>query len=105
MRLQRRDAPRAQVWSAESGACLRTVEQVGHGLCAMFAPGGRHAVVGAKEGSIAILDVGAATVVETLPAHTSAVRRARATRLASCSADSEPKLWQRHVGVARAAVL
>lgn len=39
----------------------------------MFAPGGRHAVVGTKEGAIDILDVGAATLVETLPAHTSAV--------------------------------
>ena len=62
------------MWSAESGACLRTVETAGHGLCALFAPGGRHAVMGTKEGAIDILDVGAATVVETLPAHTSAVR-------------------------------
>ena len=67
-----------QVWSAESGACLRTVEQAGHGLCVMFAPGGRHAVVGTKEGAIDILDVGAATVVETLQAHTSAARQAPA---------------------------
>ena len=51
------------------------MEQAGHGLCVMFAPGGRHAVVGTKEGAIDILDVGAATVVETLPAHTSAVSR------------------------------
>lgn len=64
-----------QVWSVETGACLRTVELAGHGLCAMFAPGGRHAVMGTKEGALDILDVGAATVVETLPAHTSAARQ------------------------------
>ncbi len=51
------------------------MEQAGHGLSVMFAPGGRHAVVGTKEGAIDILDVGAATLVETLPAHTSAVSR------------------------------
>jgi hypothetical protein len=65
---------RAQVWNVETGACLRTIEQAGHGLCAVFAPGGRHAVVGTKEGALDILDVGAAAVVETQPAHSSAVR-------------------------------
>jgi len=60
----------------DTGACLRTIEQAGHGLCAVFAPGGRHAVVGTKEGALDVLDVGAAAVVETQPAHASAVRGA-----------------------------
>lgn len=40
---------RAQVklWNPSTGASLRTVES-GYGLCALFAPGGRHAVVGTK---------------------------------------------------------
>lgn len=94
---RQQDAPTAQVWSAESGACLRTVETAGHGLCALFAPGGRHAVVGTKEGAIDILDVGAATVVETLPAHTSAVRPPPATctlRLRSASYEAKLHMWQ-----------
>ncbi|KAK9845965.1 hypothetical protein WJX81_007060 [Elliptochloris bilobata] len=94
----------AKVWNAESGACLRTVEHAGHGLCAMFAPGGRHAVVGTKEGAIDILDVGAATVVETLQAHTSAVWSVVAlpdsSGFVSCSADHDVKFWEWQVAVA-----
>lgn len=43
------------------------------GLCALFAPGNRHAVVGTKEGSIQILDIGASAVLDTIAAHTGAV--------------------------------
>ncbi len=70
----------------ETGACLRTIEQAGHGLCAVFAPGGRHAVVGTKEGALDVLDVGAAVVVETQPAHASAVRGAPRRWRAPCPA-------------------
>ena len=44
------------------------------GLCALFAPGNRHAVVGTKEGTLQVLDVGASTVLDTLDAHKGAVR-------------------------------
>jgi hypothetical protein len=44
------------------------------GLCALFAPGNRHAVVGTKEGSIQVLDIGASQVSDTIAAHTAAVR-------------------------------
>ena len=43
------------------------------GLCALFAPGNRHAVVGTKEGMLQVLDVGASTVLDTLDAHKGAV--------------------------------
>lgn len=43
------------------------------GLCAMFAPGNRHAIVGTKDGAIQILDIAASAVVETLKAHEGAV--------------------------------
>ena len=43
------------------------------GLCAMFAPGNRHAVVGTKDGTIQILDIAASAVLETIVAHEGAV--------------------------------
>lgn len=43
------------------------------GLCAMFAPGNRHAIVGTKDGAIQILDIAASAVLETLEAHDGAV--------------------------------
>ena len=43
------------------------------GLCAMFAPGNRHAIVGTKDGAIQILDIAASAVLETLKAHEGAV--------------------------------
>ena len=43
------------------------------GLCAMFAPGNRHAIVGTKDGAIQILDIAASAVLETLNAHEGAV--------------------------------
>lgn len=43
------------------------------GLCALFAPGNRHAVLGTKEGTLQVLDVGASTVLDTVDAHKGAV--------------------------------
>lgn len=39
----------AKIWSAASGACVGTLEG-GYGLCCVFAPGNRHAVIGTKVG-------------------------------------------------------
>ena len=55
-----------------SGACLRTIE-AGYGLCAIFAPGNRHAVVGTKEGRLDIIDVGASSRLQSVQAHSGAV--------------------------------
>ncbi len=43
------------------------------GLCAIFAPGNRHAIIGTKDGAIQILDIAASAVLETLKAHDGAV--------------------------------
>ena len=57
-----------QIWNPKSGACLRSVD-CGYGLCASFAPGARHALVGTKAGQLVFVDVAAATVTRTLAAH------------------------------------
>ena len=51
-----------QVWNVRSGACVRTMHDVTHGLAGMFAPGNRHALVGCKVGSCA---AGSGTTVGT----------------------------------------
>lgn len=61
-----------KIWNPRSGACLRTIE-AGYGLCALFAPGNRHAVVGTKSGSLDLLDVAASSMVQSVPAHAGAV--------------------------------
>jgi hypothetical protein len=42
-----------KVWNPRSGACTASMDS-GYGLCALFAPGGRHAVLGTKEGGIEV---------------------------------------------------
>ena len=61
-----------KIWNPRSGACLRTIES-GYGLCALFAPGNRHAVVGTKEGRLDVLDVGASSRLQSVEAHSAAV--------------------------------
>jgi U3 small nucleolar RNA-associated protein 12 len=56
----------AKLWGAATGECVGTVPGAGYGLCAAFAPGGRHAVVGTREGSIEVYDAGACERVHTV---------------------------------------
>ena len=39
-----------KLWNARSGSCVRTLQEPQHVLCALFATGNRHAVVGTKVG-------------------------------------------------------
>ena len=61
-----------QVWNPRTGACLRTMES-GYGLCALFVPGNRHAVVGTKEGTLELFDVATGARLACEQAHTGAV--------------------------------
>lgn len=40
-----------KLWSADRGTWLRSFPAPAHGLCAVFAPGDRHAVIGSKVGT------------------------------------------------------
>ena len=71
----------AKLWNALTGAHLNDVA-TGYGLTALFAPGGRYALVGCKDGHIDIIDIGMAAVVEHVAAHSGQVRTA--TLLARC---------------------
>jgi U3 small nucleolar RNA-associated protein 12 len=61
-----------KVWNPATGACMRTME-AGYGLCALFAPGNKHVVVGTKEGRVEVFDVGAAERVASIEAHEGAI--------------------------------
>ena len=87
----------SQIWNPKSGACLRSVE-CGYGLCAAFAPGARHALVGTKTGALVLLDVAAATVTRTLPAHSgplwSLALAPGGDSFVTGGGDKEVKLWE-----------
>lgn len=54
-----------QVWNPRTGACLRTMDS-GYGLCALFAPGNCHVLVGTKEGTIEIFDLGSSARIAAI---------------------------------------
>ena len=87
-----------KVWNPTEGACLRTIEG-GYGLCTVFAPGGRHVVVGTKAGALEILDVQAGTQLTGAPeAHAGAVWGLAllpdGSGFLSASADKSVKFWE-----------
>lgn len=71
--------------------------EAGYGLCAVFAPGNRHAVVGTKEGTLEVFDLGARTRVHVEAAHAGAVWSLALlpdrSGFVSGSADKTVKFW------------
>jgi hypothetical protein len=63
-----------KLWSSQHGTILNNVD-TGYGLSALFAPGGRYAVVGCKSGHCDIVDVGMATTIDSVEAHSAQVRQ------------------------------
>lgn len=61
-----------KVWNPASGVCVNSLE-TGYGLCCLFAPGGRYAVLGCKDGKLDVIDLGAAAVAHRVDAHTAQV--------------------------------
>jgi U3 small nucleolar RNA-associated protein 12 len=87
-----------KVWNPEAGACLRSVEG-GYGLCAAFAPGGRHVVVGTKSGALELVDVQAGVQLTGAPdAHAGAIWGIAllpdGSGFLSASADKSVKFWE-----------
>ncbi|ONK58231.1 uncharacterized protein A4U43_C09F9900 [Asparagus officinalis] len=57
-----------KIWNPSTGACIRTIES-GYGLCSSFVPGDRYALVGTKDGTLEIIDVGSGSCTEVIQAH------------------------------------
>lgn len=86
----------AKVWNPRKGICIGSIDS-GYGLCSLFAPGNKHAVVGTKEGTLEILDIGSCSRVEVVDAHNGPVwsicLRPDGAGFISGSADKTIKFW------------
>eukprot|EP00898_Chlorokybus_atmophyticus_P008490 jgi/Chlat1/8642/Chrsp87S00661 len=86
-----------KVWNPQTTACLRSMDS-GYGLCGTFVPGDKHVVVGTREGSLEVYDVGAGEQLAKLPAHSGAVWGIAplpdGSGLISGSADKDVKFWE-----------
>lgn len=71
---------------------------MGYGLCGLFAPGNKYAVVGTKEGTFEIIDVRSGACVQVVKAHGDAVRSFSSlpdgSGFVSSSSDQEIKFWE-----------
>ncbi|XP_045497720.1 WD repeat-containing protein 3 [Colias croceus] len=88
-----------KLWNRNSQSCLRTVPvPSGRPVCACFAPGDRHALVGCVDGALLLVDVAAGTVLEQVPAHEGGCNAVGLTPdMRGCysgGADKTVKLWQ-----------
>lgn len=86
----------AKVWNPRKGICIGSIDS-GYGLCSVFAPGNKHVIVGTKEGTLEILDIGSLSRVEVVGAHDGPVwsicLRPDGAGLISGSADKTIKFW------------
>ncbi|KAK0537254.1 beta transducin [Tilletia horrida] len=86
-----------KIWNARSGRCVRTFTGCGYALSLIWLPGGRHLVLGGKDGSIRTFDIPAALMVQHLPgggeqSKTTAVEGAARALLTGGSAHDGP-VW------------
>ncbi|KAL3536218.1 hypothetical protein ACH5RR_004679 [Cinchona calisaya] len=86
-----------KIWNPSTGSCLRTIDS-GNGLCGLFGPGNKYAVIGTKGGTIEIVDVRSGTCVEVVEAHGGPVNSIAPTPDGSGfitgSADNDVKFWE-----------
>ena len=117
----------AKVWNAKTGACVRTLDLevpvtsssagddedaedgavpmapsapgagASVGLCAAFAPGNRHALVGTRDGRLLLFDLASGDLLESHAAHTGPVWsmsvRPDGKGIVTGSADKDVKFW------------
>lgn len=57
-----------KIWNPSTGACIRTIES-GYGLCSSFALRDQYALIGTKDGTLEIIDVGSGSRTEVIQAH------------------------------------
>ncbi|KAH0635494.1 hypothetical protein KY289_035409 [Solanum tuberosum] len=86
-----------KIWNPTTGACLRTIDS-GYGLCGLFVPGNKYAVVGTKGGTLEIINIRSGTCVEVVEAHGGAVQSIALTPDGTCfligNIDHDVKFWE-----------
>ncbi|KAI3687841.1 hypothetical protein L1987_81544 [Smallanthus sonchifolius] len=86
-----------KIWNPSTGSCLRTIDS-GYGLCSLFVPGNKYAVIGTKSGNLEIIDVRSGICVEVVKAHTASVQSIVHTPdgggFVTGSTDHDVKFWE-----------
>ncbi|KAI3822541.1 hypothetical protein L1987_10132 [Smallanthus sonchifolius] len=86
-----------KIWNPSTGSCLRTIDS-GYGLCSLFVPGNKYAVIGTKSGNLEIIDVRSGISVEVVKAHTASVQSIVHTPdgggFVTGSTDHDVKFWE-----------
>ncbi|KAH0635807.1 hypothetical protein KY289_035722 [Solanum tuberosum] len=86
-----------KIWNPTTGSCLHTIDS-GYGLCGLFVPGNKYAVVGTKGGTLEIIDIRSGTCVEVVEAHGGSVQSIAlipdGTGFLTGSADHDVKFWE-----------
>ncbi|XP_050243242.1 uncharacterized protein LOC126691952 [Quercus robur] len=98
-----------KIWNPSTGSCLRTIDS-GYGLCGLIIPDnkyarvetkGGYALVGTKDGTLEIIDIGSGTCLEVVEAHGGSVRSIAAipneNGFVTGSADHDVKFWEYEV--------
>lgn len=86
-----------KIWNPSTGSCLRTIDS-GYGLCSLILPTNKYGLVGTKEGTLEIIDIGSSTRVEAIEAHGGSVRTIAALPdkhgFVTGSQDHDVKFWE-----------
>ncbi|XP_057721128.1 uncharacterized protein LOC130935409 [Arachis stenosperma] len=86
-----------KIWNPSTGSCLRTIDS-GYGLCSLILPSNKYGLVGTKDGTIEIIDIGSGTRLEAVEAHGASVRSIALlpdkNGFVTGSADHDVKFWE-----------
>ncbi|KAL5546056.1 hypothetical protein UlMin_005743 [Ulmus minor] len=86
-----------KIWNPSTGSCLRTIDS-DFGLCGLFLPQNKYALVGTKGGKVEVIDIGSGTCIEAVEAHGNDVRSIVAipneNGFVTGSVDKDVKFWE-----------
>ncbi|KAG9156003.1 hypothetical protein Leryth_012074 [Lithospermum erythrorhizon] len=86
-----------KIWNPSTGSCLRTVDS-DFGLCSLFVPGNKYAIVGTKSGKLELVDVRSGTCIEVVEAHGNEIQSVVLTPdgngFITGGADHDVKFWE-----------
>ncbi|KAJ3108737.1 hypothetical protein HDU97_000135 [Phlyctochytrium planicorne] len=89
-----------KIWTVETMQCISTIPftEARYALCSTFVPGNGYAVVGTKEGTLELLDLGAGEKLESIEAHSGAVWTCQIwpdrRGITTGGGDKEVKFWE-----------
>lgn len=86
-----------KIWNPSTGSCIRTIDS-GYGLCGLFVPGNKYAVVGTKNGTLEIIDVRSGICVDVVEAHGGSIQSIApspdGSGFVTGSIDHDVKFWE-----------